>query len=180
MKLFIKIYILAFLVKLSMNNITSDGAQSEEQNFQTTMTSGQEISSGESEENFYSTSAEILDTTDDKNATGTYISAEQIAPIISQLLSPISSTIKPFLGPLAPLSNILGNVITNTVTELVVNLLNDTVSSAKQQEIVRIQQLDYTTYLVSVPNNGRFLLFSKNSSVYSKSKKNYNNSTNDT
>lgn len=87
---------------------------------------------------------------DDKNVTETQnqITADQIGPIISQLLSPISSTIQPYLGPLAPLSSILGQVITNTVTEVVVSLLNDTVSSAKRQEFSQFK--DYTTYLVNI------------------------------
>lgn len=96
---------------------------------------------------------------DDKNVTETQnqITADQIGPIISQLLSPISSTIQPYLGPLAPLSSILGQVITNTVTEVVVSLLNDTVSSAKRQEFSQFK--DYTTYLVNI------LVFLKNEIV---------------
>lgn len=92
------------------------------------------------------------ETKNERNTTEAVINMEQISPIISQLLSPISTTLQPYLGPLAPLSNIIANVI----TEAVINLLNDTVSSTRRQE-----QDNFTTYLVNVPRKGRYLLISK-------------------
>lgn len=91
------------------------------------------------------------------------ISAEQISPIINQLLGPLSTTIAPYLGPLAPLSSTLSGVISQTVTEMVVNLLNQTVASAKRPNL-RLKRLNstlYTPYLVKIPTKGRFLLFVK-------------------
>lgn len=74
------------------------------------------------------------------------ITANEIGPIITQLLLPLETSIQPYLGPLAPLSTILTQVITNTVTEVVVSLMNETISSAKHQDI---SNRDYSTYLVS-------------------------------
>lgn len=111
------------------------------------------------------------DTEGGVDTTGMQISADQIAPIINQLLGPLSQTIQPYLGPLAPLSNVLGSVISQTVTEVVVNLLNETVNSTKRQEFLQIRNYtSYTSYLVTIPNNGRFLLFTKTPTAHAKPK----------
>lgn len=170
--------IFAFLLSCSINNVTSEETEFEAETESaiaalTIVTNGDEmkndeiqsdeIDSDENEDNFDFTSVEISGGMD---TTGMQISADQISPIVNQLLGPISSIVQPYLGPLAPLSSVLSSVITHTVTELIVNLINETIASAKRQEFLEIQNLNYTSYLVTVPNNGRFLLFTKTQSTH--------------
>lgn len=150
-------------LEIESDEIKSDEIESNE------MTSN-EMNSDENVDTGFDSSSED-ETSDTMDMTGFQIGADQIAPIINQLLGPLSATIQPYLGPLAPLSSVLSNVISNTVTELVVNLLNETTASAKRQEFLQIRNYtSYTSYLVTVPNNGRFLLLTKTPRTHRKPK----------
>lgn len=163
-------FLLLFVLILNslINNVASSELEfeAETESVQTTLPTleGDEINNDENN------SDEIA--SDGMDTSSLQISTEQISPIIDQLLSPLSTTIQPYLGPLAPLSNVLSSIISHTVTELVVNLLNETVSTAKRQEFLQIRNYtSYTSYLVTVPKNGRFLLLTKTRTTYRKSKR---------
>lgn len=169
--------IFIFILNCTVYNVASETTKFEEQtesmdttlptsvnseeiaSMEVNINSDEENSNEEEDDGFDSSSVE---TSGPLDMTGMQIGADQIAPIINQLLGPLSTTIQPYLGPLAPLSSVLGNVVSTAVTELVVNLLNQTVASAKRQQFLQIRNnTSYTSYLVKVPNHGRFLLLTK-------------------
>lgn len=134
---------------------------------------GDEIESDEIKIDEISSDENFEDTNFDLSNTGIQISAHQIAPIINELLAPLSTYLGPFLGPyLGPLSSVLSAVISQTVTEVVVNLLNQTLASTKRQELLQIRNFtSYTSFLVTIPNNGRFLLLTKTPAMHTKTKR---------
>lgn len=143
--------------------INVDGIENEE-------IQNDEVSSDENDE-YSDCDLSSAETEDDMDIpTGMQISADQITPIVNQLLGPLSVIIEPYLGPLAPLSGILSNVISQTVTGVVVNLINETVTSAKRPENRQMQSnirtnSSYAAYLVRIPNNGRFLVIRNKTSM---------------
>lgn len=130
-----------------------------------------EIKSDEIDENYENDDISDTITSGGMDMIGMQIGTDQVAPIVNQILGPISSTIQPYLGPLAPLSSVIGSIITHTVTELIVNLINETVASTKRQDFMQIRNLNYTSFLVTVPNNGRFLLLTKTKPSHKKPKR---------
>lgn len=197
MKLICGSFLLVFLFIFSglVNEVTSGETEFETETestaidlvdsneFNSQESEGDEIESGEikndeisSDENDECTDSDwsSAEAADDMDApTGMQISADQIAPIVNQLLGPLSASIQPYLGPLGPLSSVLSSVISQTVTEVVVNLLNETVASAKREKFPRMRRNEstsYTSYLVKIPNNGRFLIFTKTPTTHTKPK----------
>lgn len=185
--------IFVFILNGVFNNVTSEESEFEAQTEDSNNINSQEINGAEIEENGEDTIDEIgsdenIDdtdfdmtsieaTTDGMGTAGMQISAEQIAPIVNQLLGPLSTSIQPYLGPLAPLSSVLSGVISHTVTEVIVNLMNQTIASAKRQEFLQMRNYtSYTSYLVTIPNSGRFLLFTKTPTTHTKPKRRRRNS----
>lgn len=177
--------IFVFILNGLVNNVTSEETEFEAQTEDSNKIDSQEINSAEIEENgedaidgISSDDDADLDMSSIEATTdGMQISAQQIAPIVNQLLGPLSTTIQPYLGPLAPLSSVLSGVISHTVTEVIVNLLNQTIASAKRQEFLQMRNYtSYTSYLVTVPNSGRFLLFTKTPTTHTKPKRRRRNS----
>lgn len=93
------------------------------------------------------------------------VTADQISPVVSQLVTAIVQPITGALGPLGPvLNNFVTPLATSAITNLAVGAINGLyglVSNVLRQSDV-FPNSDLTTYILRIPNQGSYLLIAKN------------------
>lgn len=91
--------------------------------------------------------------------TARSITSDQLKPIVSGVLSSLETSLGPLLGPLAPLSSIISPLITSAVTELLAGVINALLNAATNNALGQIN--GYDSYVIDIPNQGSYLLLSK-------------------
>jgi len=95
------------------------------------------------------------------------VTAAQVSPIVSSLLTSMENALGPLLGPLAPLSSVISPMINTAVTNLFVGAINALLGAAKKNTLGQIN--GYDSYVIDIPNQGSYLLLSKNSKLQTNS-----------
>lgn len=91
------------------------------------------------------------------------VTSEQVAPIVSSLLTSMGNSLGPLLGPLAPLSNVIGPMINTAFTDLVVNAINGLLGAVKRNAFGQVN--GYDSFVLDIPNQGSYLLLSKRTEI---------------